>query len=115
MPRGWRLAWYEPHRRVGVYYPPPLHWLARAWREAVHRARLAIGAPSLERAEFFEMQLAHRQRELLAEEYARGYLVGWRECFEVCLESVEQEFSHDDALWRVGGLGGDVKGPPRKN
>jgi len=115
VPRGWRLAWYEPRRRVGVYYPPLLHWMARAWRELAHRARLALRAPALERAEFFEMQAAQRQRQLLAEEYARGYLVGWSECFEVCLEAVEQEFSNDDALWRIGGIAGDAKNPPRKN
>ena len=33
IPRGWQMAWYEPRRRVGVYYPSPLHWMLRAMRE----------------------------------------------------------------------------------
>lgn len=33
IPRGWCLAWYEPRRRVGVYYPAPLHWVARTLLE----------------------------------------------------------------------------------
>jgi hypothetical protein len=36
IPRGWQMAWYEPCRRIGVYYPIPLHWLLRGIREAVH-------------------------------------------------------------------------------
>ena len=80
VPRGWQMAWYEPRRRVCVYYPAPLHWLLRAIREVVHRVREAVRAPCIERAEVFQMQRAHRER--VAEEYARGYMAGWRECFQ---------------------------------
>ena len=34
IPRGWQMAWYEP-RRLGVYYPAPLHWIARAVRNVI--------------------------------------------------------------------------------
>ena len=44
IPAGWRLAWYEPKRRVGVYYPAPLNWILRVLRELHHRARLAVRA-----------------------------------------------------------------------
>src|SRR5580658_989156 len=44
IPRGWQMAWYEPRRRVGVYYPVPLHWLLRGIREVVHRVRVAVRA-----------------------------------------------------------------------
>jgi hypothetical protein len=63
VPPGWRMAWYEPRRRVGVYYPAPLHWILRAWREFRYRAELAARAPSIERAQFLDMQRTHRERQ----------------------------------------------------
>ena len=93
VPRGWRFAWYEPRRRVAVYFPPPLHWLLRALREFAHRVRLAWDAPPIERSQVFEMQRIHRERQRLAEEYSRGYLVGWHECFRACIEIVEDELT----------------------
>lgn len=99
VPAGWQMAWYEPNRRVGIYFPRPLHWILRALRELVYRAQIAWRAPRIERAEFFEMQRTHRERQRLAEEYARGYLIGWRECFQACLEVVEDEIRQaNDAL-----------------
>ena len=80
IPAGWRLAWYEPKRRVGVYYPAPLNWILRVLRELRHRAQLAVRAPGIEREDVFQMQRLHKERERLAEEYARGYLSGWQEC-----------------------------------
>jgi hypothetical protein len=90
IPRGWRMAWYEPRRRVGVYLPAPLHLVFRVLRELAYRWRTAMAAPTIEHAEVFEMQRAHRERERLADEYARGYLNGWRECFRACLDVVEE-------------------------
>lgn len=116
VPRGWRMAWYEPRRRVGVYSPPPLHWILRAVREWRYRAWLAWRAPSLEGAQIFEMRRTHRERQLLAEEYARGYMSGWRECFHACLEAVQEELGEDDGVWHVGALPAAGGGnPPRKN
>lgn len=93
IPRGWRMAWYEPRRRLGVYCRAPFHWMARAWREFAYRLRMAWQAPSIERAEVFEMQREHRRRQDLADEYARGYMQGWHECFETCLGVVEEELT----------------------
>lgn len=53
IPRGWRMAWYEPRQRLGVYYPAPLHWLARLLRELTHRVRVAVRSPGIELAEVF--------------------------------------------------------------
>jgi hypothetical protein len=115
VPRGWRMAWYEPRRRMGVYYPPPLHWLLRALREFLYRVRTAFDAPALERAEVFAMQRTHRQRERLAEEYARGYLAGWHECFHTCLDAVEEEMGRADMAWDAGEWLTGTSKPQRKN
>lgn len=90
-PRGWRLAWYERRGRVGIYLPMPLHWLARFTREVRYRISLAWQAPSRERKEFYDCERIHRERQRLAEEFARGYLAGWQECFQVCKEAMEEE------------------------
>jgi hypothetical protein len=115
VPRGWRLAWYEPRRRVGVYYPAPLHWIVRAVREFRYRLRIALRAPHIERAQVFDIHRTHRDRQRLADEYARGYLVGWRECFQTCVETVGEEFARGDDVWNIGEiLTGSTK-PPREN
>lgn len=116
VPRGWQMAWYEPRRRMGVYYPAPLNWVLRALREFSYRLRVAVAAPGIERAQVFEMQRTHRERERLAEEYARGYMAGWRECFQACLDAVEDEISRvDDAFDAASWLPPEVKPPkPRQ-
>jgi len=101
VPRGWRLAWYEPWRRVGVYSIPPLHWLLRVHREIVYRIGLAFGAPVIECADLFEMQQEHRKVQEMADEYALGYMEGWKECFEMCLQVVEGEISTNQ-MWELG-------------
>jgi hypothetical protein len=88
-PRGWRTAWYEPARRVAVCYPAPLHWLARGLREAAWRARLVWNAPGREAQEVEDAQRRFRERQRLADEYARGYLTGWHECFEACMDAID--------------------------
>jgi hypothetical protein len=109
------MAWYEPRRRVGVYYPAPMHWVMRGWREFIYRLRLAIRAPQRECADVFEMQRMHRERTRLADEYGTGYLAGWRDCFRTCMEAVEEEMARSDDLWEVGALFADTKKPPLKN
>jgi hypothetical protein len=104
IPRGWKLAWYEPRRRLGVYFPTPLHRVARAMRELIHRVRLALDAPDIECAEVFDMQSRFRVQQKIAEEYASGYLAGWRECFQSCLTAVEEEMGRNDAGWDVRAL-----------
>ena len=101
VPSGWRMAWYEPHRQVGVS-AMPLHWVGRMLREFRHRVNVAVTAPTIERVQVFELQRAHRDRERLAEEYSKGYMAGWRECFEACLQAVEDEITDADELWKMG-------------
>jgi hypothetical protein len=114
IPPGYQLAWYEPRRRIGIYFPAPLHWLLRALRELNHRVQIAVKAPRIERDEVFQMQRAHRERQRLAEEYARGYMAGWHECFHTCLDAVEEEIARVDDAWQIGTLLPAPK-PPRKN
>lgn len=115
IPEGWRLAWYEPPRRVGVYYPAPLHWLLRGMRELAYRLRVALRAPRIERAQAFEMSRAHHNRRRLADEYARGYMCGWRECYDACLDAVEEEISRTGEMWDAGDLLAGAPKLQRKN
>ncbi len=114
-PRGWRLAWYEPPRRVAVFYPAPLHWVLRCLREFSYRLRVALRAPRIERAQAFELNRAHRDRQRLADEYARGYMCGWRECYDACLDAVEQEISRAGEVWELGDLLAGTPAPEREN
>jgi hypothetical protein len=113
VPPGWQMAWYEPRRRVGVYYPAPLNRLARAFRELNYRVQLALRAPVIECAQMFEMQRVHHEQHRLADEYANGYMVGWRECYQECLAAVESELTRADDVWDMGGMLGDAAGPTR--
>lgn len=115
VPGGWRLAWYEPPRRVGIYYPAPLHWIVRGLRELSYRLRVALRAPRIERAQAFEMNRAHRDRQRLADEYARGYMRGWRECYDACLDAVEEEISRAGEAWEACNLLADTPRTQRKN
>jgi len=112
VPRGWQMAWYEPQRRVGIYYPAPLHWIVRLLRESAYRLRVALRAPRRELADTLAMSRAHDERQRLADEYARGYLAGWHECFHTCLEAVEEEISRADGIWDVGNL---LTGTPKSS
>jgi hypothetical protein len=89
IPRGWRMAWYEPQRRVAVYFPAPLHWVMAAARELAWRFGLAWNARRRERQESDDMQRVFRERQRLAEEFAAGYLSGWHECLDACVEAFE--------------------------
>jgi hypothetical protein len=92
----WQMAWYEPRRRIGVYYPAPLNRVFRTLREFGYRLQIALRAPGTEHAQVFELQRRHHEREHLADEYARGYMSGWHECFRVCLDAVEDEIARVD-------------------
>ncbi len=115
VPPGWQMAWYEPRRRVGVYYPSPLHWVLRALREIFYRLRVAMRSPAIECTQVFEMQRSYRDRQRMADEYARGYLIGWRECFHACLAAVEEELERSDDLWDIGDLLIEAPKPPKDN
>jgi len=96
-PRGWRLAWYEPRRRVGVFFPAPLHWLARGLRELAWRMGVAWRAPTREKHDVFDLQRVYRDKQKLAGEYSRGYLQGWQECFDTWVETIDT-VSDDDEM-----------------
>ncbi|MGH9560371.1 MAG: hypothetical protein ACRD3S_02855 [Terracidiphilus sp.] len=61
------------------------------------------------------MNRLHRDRQRLAEEYARGYICGWRECYDACLEAVEEEISQAGEVWEIGELLTDTPKLHRKN
>jgi len=104
VPRGWYMAWYDRRRRIGVYYPSLLHRLLRLLRDVFYRVRMAVRGPQSERTQVLEAQRAHHDRARLADEYARGYLAGWRECFHACLSAVEEEFTDSRQIWTMGDL-----------
>lgn len=109
------MAWYEPHRRIGIYYPSPLHWVLRALREFAYRLRIALCARRIEHAQVFEMQRAYRDRQRLADEYARGYLAGWRECYQACVDVMEEEIARTDEVWEIGALLAGAPKPSQEN
>ena len=104
VPTGWRMAWYDRKRRTAVYGPVPLHWMLRWGREFGHRVRAFVSGPAIEQMEALEVQRRDGERQRLADEYSRGYLEGWRACFEACLRTVEDEFEDGSELWEVGEL-----------
>lgn len=109
IPLGWRIAWYEPKRRIAVYGPMPLHWVLRFAREFADRLRWVFAAPSIEKRELLEMERRQQERERLADEYSRGYLAGWRESFDSCLSAIEDECGRAKEIWQVGEL---LRGAP---
>lgn len=104
VPCGWGMAWYEPRRRVGIYYPAPLHWILRTVRGCVYRIRIALDAPGKEGSQFFELQRAQHNRRELSEEYANGYMAGWQECYDVCVEAMQEELGKPGSIWDIGAL-----------
>jgi hypothetical protein len=87
-----------------VYFPFPLHWIARAFLEIAYRLRLALRAPQPERAEFISMQRSHADQQRMADEYSRGYMAGWRECYQACIDAIEGEMDRAEEMWDVGAL-----------
>ena len=79
-------------------------WLHLFVAEVSHRCRLALFAPTIQRSLVIERQRAHAERERMAEEYARGYLQGWHECYAACLETVEESVSGQQDIWAPGEL-----------
>lgn len=72
--------------------------------EIAYRWRLVISAPTRKRALEIEREVAFAQEHRLAEEYSRGYLEGWHDCYAACLDAVEEEASRRDDVWAVGEL-----------
>jgi len=114
-PTGWRMAWYEPQRQVEVHTAMPLHWLARTLREIRYRINVAVTAPAMDQEQALVLERAHKDRERLAEEYSNGYMAGWRECFDACLQAVEEEITSADEVWRMGAALADSATSRREN
>jgi hypothetical protein len=115
IPRAWGMAWYEPRRRVGIYYPAPLHWLVRLARGCAYRIRTALRAPGREGTQIFEMQREHQHRLRLSEEYANGYMAGWQECYAVCVEAMQEELTRPGNIWEIGALLVDAPPDAKEN
>lgn len=79
-------------------------WLRLFAAEVAHRCRLALFAPTIQRSLVIERERAHAEREKMAEEFARGYLDGWHECYAACLETVEESVSGQRDIWAAGEL-----------
>jgi hypothetical protein len=90
-------------------------WLIRAAQEIAYRWRQAVNGPSRERAAELERERKHEQRLRLADEYAKGYLEGWHECYVACVDAVEEETSRNSELWAAGELLAETEGSLKLN
>jgi len=106
-----------PGREVCTSKPSstPRSLIGRLTREVTYRWRLLWEAPSAARAYEMNSKTKYAERQRLVEEYARGYLEGWHECYAACLDAVEESVSQKSEIWAAGDLlsGGD--GPPKMN
>ncbi len=94
IPLGYGLAWVDMSRWVAVCVPWPLNLIARWWRAGNWRLRhvgRALAGPGVDAQFVADSQRVFREEQALAEQYAAGYLSGWQECFDACLEAVEEE------------------------
>jgi len=78
------------------------NWFGRLSAEIVHRCRLALFAPTVQRSLAVERERRQIEREQMAEEYARGYLEGWHQCYSACLEAVEESVAEKRDIWVAG-------------
>jgi len=78
------------------------NWFGRLSAEIVHRCRLALCAPTVQRSLAVERERRQIEREQMAEEYARGYLEGWHQCYSACLEAVEESVAEKRDIWVAG-------------
>ena len=68
---------------LAACFPAAVAWIARGQREEARLRRAKQQATNDERA--------YLEQKRLSEEYARGYLCGWQECFHTCVEAIEDE------------------------
>ena len=71
----------------------PLGWLAAVARRAVSGGLSVLWKKRCAQTVMNAAQREHLRALESAEEYARGYVAGWKECFRVCQEAIEE--SHD--------------------
>lgn len=77
-------------------------WIERMFRELRYRVRAALTMPSFHDAPADAERQRQLDRERLAHEYSQGYMAGWHECFDTCLQAVEDEIASVDDVWRMG-------------
>jgi hypothetical protein len=99
----WRLVRQRSWRSKRAYIFAPTQWIVRTLRDWRYRIRVALTLPKLEDVQSEQLRRAQEDRERLAHEYSQGYMAGWRECFDACLQAVEHEFASVDDVWRMGG------------
>jgi hypothetical protein len=98
----WRVEWRAWARRVASAARATVELIRRGWREFTRRAGLALNAPSLERQQMADADRTYLVRKRLTEEYSRGYLCGWQECFETCMQAIEDEIGAlEEGLWEA--------------
>ncbi len=97
MKTGWQRG--ERARRLMAGCGAVVEWLDRARREVAWRIGLAVHAPSVEWQRAAEARRIYLEQRRLSEEYARGYLCAWRECFDACMEAIEDEIVAFEASW----------------
>lgn len=94
----------------------PLHWVVRALLGFNYRLRIAMLESAMECGHVLEEERSCREYQRTAEEYARGYLAGWHECFVMCLEEIEEELKCVDAVREFGSLLAEIEDrQPRSN
>ena len=98
----WQLIQHRPARTAGRALVNPLQWAARVLSDWKYRLRVALTVPPLEEVRSEQLKRAEQDRARLAHEYSEGYITGWRECFDSCVQAVEDEFASADDVWRLG-------------
>jgi hypothetical protein len=79
-------------------------WTARLVREIVNRCRLVLFSPTFGKYLEIQSKWKDQQQQRMAEEYAKGYLDGWHECYAACLDAVEHPVGEDAEIWTVADL-----------
>lgn len=98
----WRVEWRARARRAVSAVRTTIELICRGWRELTRRTGLALNAPSLEWQRAADERRAYLVRKRLTEEYSRGYLCGWQECFETCMQAIEDEIGAlEESLWEA--------------
>lgn len=101
-PESCRAVSWASRRGLANRLTAPWGWIRRAFRELHYRFHAALTMPSLQEALAEHARQRELDRERLAHEYSRGYMAGWRECFDTCLQAVEDEIATGDDVWRMG-------------
>jgi hypothetical protein len=67
-----------------------LGWLAAVGRTVISGGLSIFRKKRRAKTVVDEVEREHLRRLEFAEEFARGYLAGWKECFRACQEAIEE-------------------------